>query len=88
MRAYNQRLGFEIGDTSDAEIALHLMNIFLKFGTEGRVLDVMYGSIETFLLSVYCESASSGSQVRVVICTEEQVKHTIFSGCNSKKTAH
>jgi hypothetical protein len=63
------------------------MDVIVKLGTERRVLNIMDGPVEA-ILPVPRPTGPAGSQMGMVICAEEQIKHAIFFGYNAKITAH
>ena len=83
----DQGLGFKIGNAADAQVAPHVMDVIVKLGAEGRVLNVVDGPVET-LFPVHCQAGPAGSQVGMIVRAEEQIKNTIFFGYNTKITAH
>ena len=87
MRTHDQRLRFHVGDTADAQVPLHFMDIAVKFGAERRIFNVVDGPIEP-LFSINRHAASSGSQMRMIVRTEKQIEHAIFFRYNAKITAH
>ena len=88
MGTHHQRLGFKIRDTSDTKIAPHFIDILVKFGTKRCILDVVNGPVITFLFAVNCHSGASGSQMGMIVCSEKQIKYTVFFCCDSKKSTH
>ena len=88
MRTNHQRLGLIVGDTSDTHISLHGIYIFIEFGAERGILDIVYRPVIPVLLTVYRHSGTSGSQVGMIIRSKKQIKHAIFLGCYSKKSTH
>ena len=87
MRTYDQWLRFVIGDTSDSHMTTHFLNIFVKFCTKWCILNIVDRTIKS-VFSVYCHSASSCSQMWMVVDTKEQIKYTILLWCYAKKSAH
>ena len=83
----DQRLGFKIGNAANTQIALHVMDVIVKLGTEGRILNIVDGPVEA-ILPVHRQAGPAGSQMGMVICAEKQIKHAIFFGYNAKITAH
>jgi hypothetical protein len=77
MGPYNQRLGFKIRNAADAQVALHVMDIIVKLGTERRVLNVVDGTVEA-VFPIHRQTGPAGSQVRMIVRAEKQVKYTIF----------
>ena len=49
----DQRLRLIIRNTADSQISGHFRHILVELGTEGGVLDVMNGTIEPFIFTVY-----------------------------------
>ena len=74
---YRQGLGFGVADGADAHFALHFFDVILEFGSEGCVADGVDGPVEP-LLSIHAQTAVLGSQVRMVIYSEEQVHYAVF----------
>ena len=72
-----QGLGFGVADGADAHFALHFFDVILEFGPEGCIADGMDGPVEPFF-SIDAQSAVLGSQVRMVIYSEEQVHYAVF----------
>ena len=85
--AHNEGLRLIVGNTSDAEIAVHLLDIIRKLGAERAVLNVVDGTVEA-VLSVNSHAAAAGAEVGVIIRAEEEIKDTIFLECRCKDTAH
>ena len=84
---YDQGLGLIVGDTSDAHPAAHAFYVAVKFRTEGAVLNVVDGPVEA-VLAVHRHARSSGAEVRVVVRSEKQIKHTVAFQCRCKYSAH
>ena len=85
--AYDQGLGLVVGDASDAHPAVHVFYVAVKFRAEGAVFYVVDGPVEA-VLAVHRHARSSGAEVRVVVCSEEQIKHTVVFQCRCKYSAH
>ena len=83
----DQRLRLIIGNTADPHISFHLVHIFIKFGTERRVLNIMYGTVKPFF-SINCHSGSSRPQMGMIVRPEKQIKHAIVLRRHSKKSTH
>ena len=66
MRLNQQRLRLEVGNTSDTEIALHLVDIPLKLGAERGIFDVVDCTVKA-ALAVSCHAAASCAEMRMVI---------------------
>jgi hypothetical protein len=77
VRSHNQGLGLKIRDATDAQVTLHVMDIIVKLGTEGRVLNVVNGTVET-VLPVHCQTGPAGSQMGMIVRAEKQIKYAIF----------
>ena len=77
MRLDQKGLRLKIRDTADPQISLHLSHVPVKFGPERRILDVVDSPVKP-VRSVGRHSASSGSQVRMVIDSVKQFQYTIF----------
>lgn len=45
-------------------------------------------SVVTFFFAVDCHAGTSGSQMGMIIRSKEQIKHTVFFCCDSKKSTH
>ena len=77
MRTNQQGLGFIIGNAPDSVFSLHLLHIFIELGTKRCIFYIVDGSVKA-LVSIHCHSAASGSQMRMIIDSEKQIKHTIL----------
>ena len=77
MGPYNQRLCFKIRNAADAQVALHVMDIIVKLGTERRVFNVVDGTVKA-VFSIHRQSGPAGSQMGMVIRAEKQIKYAIF----------
>ena len=84
----HQRLGLEVRDAADADVPLHLIEILVELCPKRRVLYIMYGPVESLLFTIDHHSRPPGSQMGMIVRSEEQVKDTILLGCNTKKSAH
>ena len=84
---HRQRLRFIIRNGSHAHVALHARYIGIEFRSKRSIFNIMNCPIKS-ILSVHYQSATSGSQMRVIIRSEKQIKHTIFFQRRCKKTAH
>ena len=84
---HRQRLRFIIRNGSHAHVALHSRYIGIEFRSKRSIFNIMNCPIKS-ILSVHYQSAASGSQMRVIIRSEIQIKHTIFFQRRCKKTAH
>ena len=58
-----QRLGFIIGNTADPAVALEFGYIMFKFGSEGRVFDIVNRTVKALYRIIYGHSASSGPKM-------------------------
>ena len=87
MGAHDQRLGLVVGDTADAQVALHVVDIPLKLGAEGRVFDVVDGPLEA-ALAVHHHAAAPGAEMGVVVRAEKQVKYAVVFQSNAEKSTH
>ena len=83
----NQWLGFIIGNTTDAVISFHGLDILVKLCTERCIFYVVYGTVKT-ILAVHSHSASSGTQMRMIIYSEKQIKYAVFFCGHTKKATH
>ena len=83
----NQRLGFGVGNTADTEIAVHFVDIAFKLGAERCVFNVVNRAFKS-LFAVNRHTAAARAEVRMVIGSEKQVKHTVTLGRYAKKTTH
>jgi hypothetical protein len=88
VRTDQQRLGVCVGDTADAGIAGELVQITFKFGTEGGIFNVMDLPLEALLVVIKSKAAPAGTQVRMVVRTEENVIFTVFAGNRPEKSTH
>ena len=88
MGTHHQRLGLKIGNTADAQMSVHLIDILVELRTERCILYVVNGSVVTFFFAVDCHAGTSGSQMGMIIRSKEQIKHTVFFCCDSKKSTH
>ena len=88
MRADDQRLGFIITDTPDAEISRHLYYIFFKLRPEVRALYIVDRPVKAFLCIIYRHAGASCSKMRMIVCPVKQVKEHILTQCGTKKTTH
>ena len=77
MGAHDQRLGFKIRDATDAQIALHVMDVVIELGTEGRILNIMNGPVKT-VFPIHRQTGPAGSQVGMVVRAEKQIKYAIL----------
>jgi hypothetical protein len=59
----------------------------LKFSPERTVFNVVDGSVKA-VFTEHGHAGSSGSQVRMVVCPEKQIKDTVILQCRCKKSAH
>ena len=75
MRADDERLRLAVGYTADAEIALHFLDVMLELGAERRVFDIVYRALKA-VFAVYGETSAAGSEVRMVVSPEKQIKDT------------
>ena len=69
-------------------MAAHRLKITFEFGTERGVLDIVDGTVKTFLFTEKTETATSRAEMGMIVHTEEQVKHTIIIRGYAKKSAH
>ena len=88
MGAHNQRLGLIVGNTSDAQIAVHFTEVLVELGAEGGILDIMYRPVEPLLPAVNRHSGPAGSQMGMIVGAKEQVKHAVVFRSYSKVSAH
>ena len=61
-----QGLRLVIRDAGNSHVAFHLLHISFELGPEGRILNIVNGSVKS-AGSVGSHTASSGSQVRMVV---------------------
>ena len=73
----DQRLGFEIGNTADPELSLHLQNILVKFRPEVGCLDVVNRTVKALYFVVDSHSCPARTQMRVIISTVKQIKNAV-----------
>ena len=72
----NQKgLGFVVGNTSDSQCSLQLVQIPVKFRTEGGIFYIVDGPCKA-LAAVYGHSASLCPQMGVIVHSEKQVQGT------------
>ena len=76
VRADDQGLGFIIGDTSDAQIALHLPHVLVKLGPERCIFYIVNGTVKT-ILTIYSHAAPPCTKMRMVVCSKKQVKDAV-----------
>ena len=88
MRAHQQRLRIVVRDAADPEIPLQVQHVPLELRAERGVLDVMDRAVETALAAVDRHARAPGAQMRVIVRSEEQIRHAILLRCYSEKTAH
>ena len=74
MGTHHQRLGLKIGNTADAQMSVHLIDILVELRTERCILYVVNGSVVTFFFAVDCHAGTSGSQMGMIIRSKEQVE--------------
>ena len=85
MRTDQQGLRVGIGDTADTAAAVEIRQVLFKLGAEGRVFDVVDLALEAALLGIIDgHAAPAGTQVRVVVNTEENIKYAVPLGDCSK----
>ena len=84
----DQGLGLKIRDTADAQLAFHASDFFVKFCSERGIFDIMNRSVETQISVIDRHAGTPCAQMRMIVCTEIQVKHTIRLGSYSKKSTH
>ena len=63
MGADDQRLRLKIADAPDAEISLHLYQIFFKLGPEVRALDIVDRPVKPFFRIIYRHTGAPCSKV-------------------------
>ena len=78
MRTNQQGLGFIIGNTADAQMSVHVVDFLIKLRSEGRILYIVNRSVISFFFAVYNHSRTSCSKVGMIVCSEEQIKHTVL----------
>ena len=82
-----QGLRFVVGNTADAQIALQLLQISVKFRAEGRVLDIMDRAGKA-LFPVYGHAAPLGSKMGVIVHAKKQIQRTALLRYNSEYSTH
>ena len=78
MGADEKGLGFVIGNAADAQVAFHMPKVFVKFGTKRSVFDIVDRPVKSFFSVVNGHSGAAGAEMGMVVCSEKQVKDTIF----------
>ena len=78
MGSDHQGLGFKVRDTADTDITGHGVHILIELGTERSIFDVMNGTIVPLLPAEYRHTGSSRSQMGMIVCSKEKIKHAIF----------
>ena len=78
MGTHHQRLGLKIGNTAEAQMSVHLIDILVELRTERCILYVVNGSVVTFFIAVDCHAGASGSQMGMINYSKKQIKYTIL----------
>ena len=86
--ADQQRLGVGIRDAADADGSGKLVQVFLKFGAEGRVRDGMDLPLAAALAAPDRHAGVPGAEVAVVVRPEEHVQHHIAVRDRAEESAH
>ena len=68
-----QRLRVCIGNTADGTGTFHIVQNAVKFGTEGRIFNIVNFPLETQLGIVGRHTAPAGTQVGMVVGAEEYI---------------
>ena len=76
--ADDQRLGFVVRNTADAQMAAHALHFFVKFCPKGRIFNVVDGTVEAFPVVIDRHTGASGAKMGVIVCPEIEVKYAIF----------
>ena len=84
----DKRLRIGIADTSDSGSTPHLLKNLFKFGSEGRILDIVDLALKTPLPVPRGHTAPSCSQMGVIVSSKKNVGKTFLSRRDTKKTAH
>ncbi len=84
----HQRLRFIVGNTADSNRTFYLVNVFFKFSSERRVLNVVNSALKFAFACVNCNSASARAEMRMIISSKKQIHRTIVFGSNAENTAH
>ena len=66
----NERLRLVIRNAADPHIPGHLIQILFKFGPKRRTFDIVNGAVKA-AVSVDHQTSSSGSEVGMIVCSEE-----------------
>ena len=74
----DQRLRLIIGNTANAKGTVHGIDILVKLCPKRSIFNVMYGPVKTLFIIIHSHTGPSRPQVGMIVCPEEQVKHTIF----------
>ena len=89
MGADQQGLGIGVADAADAAgAALELGEVVFKLGAEGRVGDGMDLPLIAALVAPDHHAGVPGTQMAVVVRSEEHVQHHIAVGNRAEITAH
>ena len=78
MRVHQDGLRIGITDHADTLITSERVKFILKLRTEIVALQVVNLTTEAFLLVEGHQTRTTGAEVRVVVCTVEQVVYTAF----------
>ena len=78
VRANQDGLRFVVGDTADAQIAVHGIGFAGEFRAERCIFNVVNCFIEAVFFAVNGHARATGPEVRVIVYTEKQVKYAIF----------
>ena len=74
-----QGLGLGVRNTANSHISAHLLNVAFKLGSEWSIFDIVDSSLESLLGIIQCHSTPLGSKVRMIVCSEKQIKYTVFA---------
>ena len=88
MRADQHRLRVAVGDHTDRGRTAHLVKNMLKFGTEGRVFDVMDLALQSDFFIIRRQTSAARSEVRMIVNAEEHIHHAVFVRGYPEKSTH
>ena len=86
--AHQQGLGVGIGDTAQTGLAVHGVHIFLKLGAEGGIFNVVNLTLEALFRVINSHTTPLGTQVGVVVGSEEHIVFTVIAGHSSEEATH
>ena len=78
MRTYQQGLWISIADAADTAAAMKGSHIFLKFGSERCVFNIVNLTLKAGMAIVDRDTAPQCAEVRVLVCTEKDIKDAIL----------